>query len=115
MRRWQGMGREVRRESKARARRDYFLSANKGLLSYFVSYELIKKALTPAGSTELSLPAVVTAGGFAGVAMWSLAIPPDVSASGPRTPRDRLLTLCLFADHQISPTIRSPRHLHWFL
>jgi hypothetical protein len=27
----------------------------------------------------LSLPAVMLAGGTAGVAMWSLAIPPDVS------------------------------------
>lgn len=47
--------------------------------SYFVAYEVLKKRLTPEGSTELSLPAVMAAGGGAGVAMWSIAIPPDVS------------------------------------
>jgi solute carrier family 25 carnitine/acylcarnitine transporter 20/29 len=38
----------------------------------------MKKKLTPAGSTDLSLPAVMAAGAGAGVAMWSIAIPPDV-------------------------------------
>lgn len=49
-------------------------------LRYFVAYEVVKKALTPAGQdpSTLNLGAVVTAGGLAGVAMWSLAIPPDV-------------------------------------
>ena len=48
--------------------------------SYFAAYEITKKALTPAGSspTELNLSAVILAGGTAGVAMWALAIPPDV-------------------------------------
>lgn len=48
--------------------------------SYFASYEVTKKALTPAGASpaDLNLGAVILAGGTAGVAMWSLAIPPDV-------------------------------------
>ncbi len=49
--------------------------------SYFVSYEVVKKYLTPADSTTLSLPAVIMAGGCAGVAMWSIAIPPDTIKS----------------------------------
>lgn len=56
---------------------DSFFSG--GFYSYFVAYEVMKKRLTPAGSTDLSLPAVMAAGAFAGVAMWSIAIPPDVS------------------------------------
>lgn len=49
--------------------------------SYFAAYEVTKKALTPAGSSsgELNLGAIMFAGGTAGVAMWSIAIPPDVS------------------------------------
>jgi solute carrier family 25 carnitine/acylcarnitine transporter 20/29 len=48
--------------------------------SYFAAYEVTKKALTPTGSTpaDLNLGAVIFAGGTAGVAMWALAIPPDV-------------------------------------
>ncbi len=51
-----------------------------GSAAYFAAYEVTKKALTPAGSSpsELNLGAVIFAGGMAGVAMWSLAIPPDV-------------------------------------
>jgi solute carrier family 25 carnitine/acylcarnitine transporter 20/29 len=39
-----------------------------------------KKSLTPIGSSpaDLNLGAIILAGGTAGVAMWSLAIPPDV-------------------------------------
>jgi len=48
-------------------------------VSYFAAYEVTKKRLTPAGSTDLSLSAVILAGGTAGVAMWTIAIPPDVS------------------------------------
>ena len=47
-------------------------------LRYFAAYEITKKAVTPVGSTDLNLGAVIFAGGMAGVAMWSLAIPPDV-------------------------------------
>jgi hypothetical protein len=47
---------------------------------YFAAYEVTKKWLTPAGSSpsELNLGAIILAGGTAGMAMWSLAIPPDV-------------------------------------
>lgn len=47
---------------------------------YFAAYEVTKKALTPAGHTpaELHLGSIITAGGMAGVAMWAIAIPPDV-------------------------------------
>ncbi|KAG8737209.1 carnitine transporter [Ceratobasidium sp. 428] len=54
-----------------------------GSAAYFVAYEVAKKRLTPAGSdpSQLNLGAVVLAGGLAGVAMWSIAIPPDVIKS----------------------------------
>ena len=53
------------------------------ICSYFVGYEVTKKALTPAGSSpsDLNLGTVIFAGGMAGVAMWSIAIPPDVLKS----------------------------------
>ncbi|CAA7258626.1 unnamed protein product [Cyclocybe aegerita] len=54
-----------------------------GSAAYFAAYEVTKKALTPAGSSpsDLNLGAIIVAGGTAGVAMWSLAIPPDVIKS----------------------------------
>ncbi|OCF34832.1 solute carrier family 25 (mitochondrial carnitine/acylcarnitine transporter), member 20/29 [Kwoniella heveanensis CBS 569] len=62
-----------------------------GSAVYFATYELLKKALSAAPETlpngekapapPLSLPAVMLAGGSAGVAMWSLAIPPDTIKS----------------------------------
>ncbi|KAF8608677.1 mitochondrial carrier [Ceratobasidium sp. AG-I] len=54
-----------------------------GSAAYFVAYEVAKKKLTPAGAdpSQLNLGAVVVAGGLAGVAMWSVAIPPDVIKS----------------------------------
>ncbi|KAJ7487436.1 mitochondrial carrier domain-containing protein [Mycena galericulata] len=54
-----------------------------GSAAYFAAYEVTKKALTPAGSSpsELNLSAIILAGGTAGVAMWSLAIPPEVLKS----------------------------------
>ncbi|KAK7059132.1 carnitine transporter [Paramarasmius palmivorus] len=54
-----------------------------GSAAYFAAYEVTKKALTPAGSSpsDLNLGAVVFAGGMAGVAMWAIAIPPDVIKS----------------------------------
>jgi len=54
-----------------------------GSAAYFAAYEVTKKALTPAGSSpsDLNLGVVVFSGGMAGVAMWSLAIPPDVLKS----------------------------------
>lgn len=49
-----------------------------GSAAYFAAYEVTKGMLTTPGSTELNLGAVIFAGGMAGVAMWSIAIPPDV-------------------------------------
>lgn len=64
-----------------------------GSALYFATYEVLKKKLSgpatvdPATGEEvappLSLGAVMFAGGMAGVAMWSLAIPPDVSRPSP--------------------------------
>ena len=52
-----------------------------GQKRYFAAYEVTKKALTPANasSSDLNIGRVILAGGMAGVAMWSIAIPPDVS------------------------------------
>jgi solute carrier family 25 carnitine/acylcarnitine transporter 20/29 len=52
-----------------------------GSAAYFAAYEVAKKALTPKGKEpgDLNLGAIIVAGGTAGVAMWSIAIPPDVS------------------------------------
>ncbi|TFK30800.1 carnitine/acyl carnitine carrier [Coprinopsis marcescibilis] len=54
-----------------------------GSAAYFAAYEITKKALTPAGASpaDLNLGAVIVAGGTAGVAMWAIAIPPDVLKS----------------------------------
>jgi len=54
-----------------------------GSAAYFAAYEVTKKALTPAEASpsELNLSAVILAGGTAGVAMWAIAIPPDVLKS----------------------------------
>jgi hypothetical protein len=48
---------------------------------YFAAYEVTKKALAPANasSSDLNLGHVMLAGGTAGVAMWVIALPPDVS------------------------------------
>jgi solute carrier family 25 carnitine/acylcarnitine transporter 20/29 len=52
------------------------------LTRYFAAYEVTKKALTPPGQSpsQLNLGAIIMAGGTAGVAMWAVAIPPDVSS-----------------------------------
>jgi solute carrier family 25 carnitine/acylcarnitine transporter 20/29 len=54
-----------------------------GSAAYFAAYEVTKRALTPAGasSSDLNLGVVIFSGGMAGVAMWSIAIPPDVLKS----------------------------------
>ena len=54
--------------------------AHSGPNRYFAAYEVTKKFLTPAGASpaDLNLGAVILAGGTAGVAMWAIAIPPDV-------------------------------------
>ncbi|KAH9837163.1 mitochondrial carrier [Rhodofomes roseus] len=70
--------RSVFRGSAATVARD-----GPGSAAYFAAYELTKRALTPAGSSsgDLNLGAIIMAGGTAGVAMWSIAIPPDVLKS----------------------------------
>ncbi|MCO5585331.1 hypothetical protein L7F22_039264 [Adiantum nelumboides] len=54
-----------------------------GSAAYFGAYEAIKRGLTPAGQdpSQLNMLNVLTAGGLAGMAMWSIAIPPDVIKS----------------------------------
>jgi solute carrier family 25 carnitine/acylcarnitine transporter 20/29 len=54
-----------------------------GSAVYFAAYEVTKKAMTPVGQdpSRLNLGAIVFAGGTAGVAMWAIAIPPDVIKS----------------------------------
>jgi len=52
-----------------------------GSAAYFGAYEVTKKWLTPPDSKDLSLSAIILAGGTAGVAMWTIAIPPDVIKS----------------------------------
>jgi solute carrier family 25 carnitine/acylcarnitine transporter 20/29 len=47
-----------------------------GSAAYFVSYEATARALRPADGS-LSIGAELFAGGMAGVAMWSIAIPPE--------------------------------------
>lgn len=51
-----------------------------GSAAYFVSYEATARALRPSDGS-LSIGAELFAGGMAGVAMWSIAIPPDVIKS----------------------------------
>jgi len=54
-----------------------------GSAAYFATYEVTKKALAPANtsSSDLNIGQVILAGGTAGVAMWAIAIPPDVLKS----------------------------------
>lgn len=54
-----------------------------GSAAYFCAYEVSKRMLTPAGQDpqQLNFLNVLTAGGLAGMAMWGLAIPPDVIKS----------------------------------
>ncbi|CAM0143210.1 carnitine transporter [Umbelopsis sp. WA50703] len=54
-----------------------------GSAAYFACYEMTKQALTPAGAKpeDLNPASVLFAGGMAGVAMWCIAIPPDVIKS----------------------------------
>ncbi|KAL3423987.1 hypothetical protein PVAG01_05734 [Phlyctema vagabunda] len=51
-----------------------------GSAAYFATYEIIKRKLTPEGG-ELSLLAVMAAGGAAGVAMWIPVFPIDTVKS----------------------------------
>jgi len=56
-----------------------------GSVAWFGTYELVKQTMMEAQGhtdpTQLSPIAVLTAGGLAGVANWSVAIPPDVLKS----------------------------------
>ncbi|KAG1715998.1 hypothetical protein ID866_1163 [Astraeus odoratus] len=54
-----------------------------GSAAYFAAYEVTKNLLISRNSAsgDLDLGAIILAGGTAGVAMWSLAIPPDVLKS----------------------------------
>ncbi|KAI0778603.1 mitochondrial carrier [Trametes elegans] len=74
----EGGVRSVFRGSAATVARD-----GPGSAAYFAAYEVTKKVLTPAGASpsDLNLGAVIVAGGMAGIAMWSIAIPPDVLKS----------------------------------
>jgi len=50
-------------------------------VGYFGGYEVIKRALKPKDSNELSAVSVVVAGGLAGMLNWTIAIPADVIKS----------------------------------
>ena len=57
-----------------------------GSAAYFATYEIIKRNLTPKGpdgkpSGDLSLSAVMAAGGAAGIAMWIPVFPVDTVKS----------------------------------
>ncbi|KAF3917658.1 Mitoferrin [Arthrobotrys entomopaga] len=52
-----------------------------GSAAYFAAYEYTKKALTPPDSKDLSLPAIIAAGGAAGIAMWVSIFPVDTVKS----------------------------------
>lgn len=52
-----------------------------GSAAYFWAYESVYRALRPADGSGISPGAVLFAGGMAGVAMWTIAIPPDVIKS----------------------------------
>lgn len=74
-----------------------------GSAAYFATYEYLKKMLSAAPETlpdgskapapPLSVPAIMAAGGGAGIAMWSLGIPPDVSFFFPSPLRPLFLIL----------------------
>lgn len=57
-----------------------------GSAAYFATYEIIKRKLTPVDPVtgkqgQLSIPAVMAAGGAAGVAMWTAVFPLDTIKS----------------------------------
>jgi solute carrier family 25 carnitine/acylcarnitine transporter 20/29 len=56
-----------------------------GSAAYFAAYEIVKRKLTPTGPDgkpgALSLPAVMTAGAAAGIAMWIPVFPVDTVKS----------------------------------
>lgn len=80
---------------------------------YFAAYEVTKKALTPANasSSDLNIGRVILAGGMAGIAMWSIAIPPDVSTTqlACQYPRAHL-----FIGSEIEVTICAHWYIFWY-
>ena len=65
-----------------------------GSAAYFATYEYIKRSLSPKdadgnATSELSLPAVMTAGACAGVAMWIPVFPVDTIKSRIQTAEGR--------------------------
>jgi len=60
---------------------EYFIVDVPASGMYFMTYETIKKALTPANSTSLSPLSTLFAGGIAGILNWAVAIPADVMKS----------------------------------
>uniref|UniRef100_H2TW33 Si:dkey-150i13.2 n=1 Tax=Takifugu rubripes TaxID=31033 RepID=H2TW33_TAKRU len=54
---------------------------------YFLTYEYLKRALTPEGQSvsQLSTPNILLAGGVAGILNWTIALPPDVLKSNFQT------------------------------
>merc|ERR1712093_107873 len=65
-----------------------------GSAAYFAAYETVKRSLSPKDENgnvtgELSLPAVMTAGGAAGVAMWIPVFPVDTIKSRIQTAEGR--------------------------
>ncbi|KAF4077808.1 hypothetical protein AMELA_G00192360 [Ameiurus melas] len=57
---------------------------------YFLTYEYLKKVLTPEGESvdRLSTPRILLAGGTAGIVNWAVALPPDVLKSNFQTAAD---------------------------
>jgi len=49
--------------------------------AYFMTYEILKKALAPSDSTSLSPLSTLLAGGIAGILNWVVALPADVMKS----------------------------------
>jgi solute carrier family 25 carnitine/acylcarnitine transporter 20/29 len=88
-----------------------------GSAAYFAAYEVAKKKLTPAGKEpgDLDLGAVVMAGGLAGVAMWSIAIPPDVSHFRVHLGVSAAESYQSPAGHQIAASVCATGDLHWLL
>jgi solute carrier family 25 carnitine/acylcarnitine transporter 20/29 len=52
-----------------------------GSVAYFGAYEVVKAKLSKGGKEALNPLAVLFAGGMAGIANWTVAIPPDVIKS----------------------------------
>mmetsp|Transcript_33283 Transcript_33283/g.43891 ORF Transcript_33283/g.43891 Transcript_33283/m.43891 type:complete len:314 (+) Transcript_33283:69-1010(+) len=52
-----------------------------GSIAYFGVYEVLKRVFSGGDPSQLSPAAVLCAGGFAGVANWMVAIPPDTVKS----------------------------------